>query len=176
MPPLNCWFVKNYFLKFTFLSNALFKLTKPSCLLDLKLFITLTWIARSKCLTYIFSLLFYIKMGHPRPLSWFPSFQYTVDSKQMFNINKFLLMTWFKPQTSGIGSNCSTNWATTTAHKDHFYRLQGNRRPSAWPISAAAELRFRSGGQQIRDRHLRMLEIRLGPRRCWADDVWKSDT
>ena len=27
---------------------------------------------------------------------------------------KFLLMTGFKPQTSGIGSNRSTNWATTT--------------------------------------------------------------
>ena len=24
-------------------------------------------------------------------------------------------MTVFKPRTSGIGSNCSTNWATTTA-------------------------------------------------------------
>ena len=30
----------------------------------------------------------YLKMGHPRPLSLFLSFQYTVDSKQMFNINK----------------------------------------------------------------------------------------
>ena len=30
----------------------------------------------------------------------------------MFNINKFLPMTRFKPQTSGIGSDRSTNWAT----------------------------------------------------------------
>ena len=29
---------------------------------------------------------------------------------------KFLPMTGFEPQTSGIGSNHSTNWATTTAH------------------------------------------------------------
>ena len=28
---------------------------------------------------------------------------------------KFLLMTAFEPQTSGIRSNCSTNWAKTTA-------------------------------------------------------------
>ena len=34
----------------------------------------------------------------------------------MFNIN-FLLMAGLEPQTSGIGSDCSTNWATTTALK-----------------------------------------------------------
>ena len=57
-------------------------------------------------------------MGHSRPLfSLFSSFQYTVDSKQMFNINKFLPMTGFEPRTFGIGSNRSTNWATTTAKK-----------------------------------------------------------
>ena len=33
----------------------------------------------------------------------------------MFNINKFLPMTGFEPRTSGIGSDCSTNLATTTA-------------------------------------------------------------
>ena len=39
----------------------------------------------------------------------------------MFNINKFLPMTGFKPQTSGNGSDCSTNWATTTAaHQSQF--------------------------------------------------------
>ena len=32
---------------------------------------------------------FFIKMGHPRPLFLlFSSFQFTVDSKQMFNRNK----------------------------------------------------------------------------------------
>ena len=45
--------------------------------------------------------------------SLFSSFQYTVDSKQMFN--KFLPMTGFEPRTYGIGSDRSTNWATTTA-------------------------------------------------------------
>ena len=39
----------------------------------------------------------------------FLSFQYTVDSKQMYDINKFLPMTGFIPRTSGIGSNRSTN-------------------------------------------------------------------
>ena len=29
--------------------------------------------------------------------------------------DKFLSMTVFKPRTSGIGSHCSTNWATTTS-------------------------------------------------------------
>ena len=50
-------------------------------------------------------------MGHFRPLfSLFLSFQYTVDSKKMFN--NFLPMTGFEPRTSGIGSDRSTNWAT----------------------------------------------------------------
>ena len=56
-------------------------------------------------------------MGHPRPLFLFSSFQYTVDSKQMFNIDKNLPMTGFELQTSGIGSNRSTNGATTTARQ-----------------------------------------------------------
>ena len=30
-------------------------------------------------------------------------------------------MTEFEPRTSGIRSYCSTNWATTTAHKDELY-------------------------------------------------------
>ena len=51
----------------------------------------------------------------PASFSLFLSFQYTVDSKQMFNVNKFLPMTRFEPWTSGIGSDLSTNWATTTA-------------------------------------------------------------
>ena len=49
------------------------------------------------------------KMGHQRPLFLFLSFQYTVDSKQMFNINKCVAMNGFKLQTSGFESNRSTN-------------------------------------------------------------------
>ena len=41
--------------------------------------------------------------------SLFSSFQYTVESKQMLNINNFFPMTGFEPQTSGIGSDHSTN-------------------------------------------------------------------
>ena len=48
----------------------------------------------------------------PASFSIFSSFQYTVDSKQMFNIHKFLPMIGFEPRTSGIRSNRSTNWAT----------------------------------------------------------------
>ena len=36
----------------------------------------------------------------------------------MFDINKFLPMTGFEPQTSDIKSNRSTNWATTTSHSN----------------------------------------------------------
>ena len=52
-----------------------------------------------------------IKKNGPFPASFslFSSFQYTVDSKQMFDINKFLPMTGFELQTSGIGSDRSTN-------------------------------------------------------------------
>ena len=52
----------------------------------------------------------------PASFSLFSSFQYTVDSIiQMFDINKFLLITGFETRTSGIGSNRSTSWATTTS-------------------------------------------------------------
>ena len=57
-------------------------------------------------------------MCHSRPLFLlFSSFQYTVDSIQMFNINNFLPMTGFEPRTSGIRSHRSTNWATTTSRQ-----------------------------------------------------------
>ena len=42
-------------------------------------------------------------------LFYFSSYQYTVDSNQMFDTNKFLPMTGFKLWTSGIGSDHSTN-------------------------------------------------------------------
>ena len=38
----------------------------------------------------------------------------------MFNVNKFLPMTGFKLQTSGIRSDCSTNWFATTANFSIF--------------------------------------------------------
>ena len=43
----------------------------------------------------------------PASFSLFSSFQYTVDSKQMFN--NILPMTGFEPRTSGIESDRSTN-------------------------------------------------------------------
>ena len=52
----------------------------------------------------------------PASFSLFSSFQYTVDSKQNVQYtNEFLPMTGYEPQTFGIGSDRSTNWATTTA-------------------------------------------------------------
>ena len=49
------------------------------------------------------------KWPFPASFSLFSSFQNTVDSKQMFNINKFMPMTGFELWTSGIGSYRSTN-------------------------------------------------------------------
>ena len=54
--------------------------------------------------------------NEPFPPSFFFIFVFliTVDSKCSIY---FLPMTGFEPRTSGIGSDCSTNWATTTAPK-----------------------------------------------------------
>ena len=61
--------------------------------------------------------MFFFKKNEPFPASFslFSSYQYTVDIKLMFDINKFLPMTGFEPWTSGIGSDRSTNWASTTS-------------------------------------------------------------
>ena len=57
---------------------------------------------------------FFFKKSGPFPASFylFRLFN-TVDNKQM--LNKILPMTGVKPQTSGIKSDRSTNWATTTS-------------------------------------------------------------
>ena len=53
---------------------------------------------------------FFLKNGpFPASFSLFSSFQYTVDSKQMFDIKKCLPMTGFQPRISGFGSDHSTN-------------------------------------------------------------------
>ena len=57
-------------------------------------------------------MVFLKNVPYPASISLFLSFQYTVDSKQKFNINKFLPMTGFKPWTSGIESD-----RFTTAHR-----------------------------------------------------------
>ena len=70
--------------------------------------------------------------------SLFSPFQYTVVSKQMFFINKFLPMTGFEPRTSGIGSDRSTNWATTTSLKRvHCWSVRIEHGPNNdWMIDA----------------------------------------
>ena len=56
-------------------------------------------------------------MGHYRPLFlYFRPFN-TVDSKRINVQYKSLEFTGFEPVTSGVGSDRSTNWATTTAHQ-----------------------------------------------------------
>ena len=54
-------------------------------------------------------------MGQSQPLFLYFRLFNTVDSKNVQY--KFLPMTGFEPQTSGVGSDRSTYWATTTAHK-----------------------------------------------------------
>ena len=61
------------------------------------------------CILYFFKKMFFKKWAIPGLFfSLFSSFQYTVDSKHMFNINKKFPMTGFEPRTSVIGSDRST--------------------------------------------------------------------
>ena len=64
-------------------------------------------------LTLSFIFIFFQKMGHSHPLcSLFSSFQLQLTGHVQY---KFLPMTGFEHQTSGAGSDRSTNWATTAA-------------------------------------------------------------
>ena len=65
-------------------------------------------------------------LNGPFTAIFFFIFVFSIHSWQLTNvqyINKVLPMTGFEPQTSGIGSDHSTNWATTTAHKWHHLNL-----------------------------------------------------
>ena len=82
----------------------------------------LTLFVRKICLllkwetqVYIINLNYFKKWAIPGLFFFILSFQYTVESKQMFFKYEYLSMTGFEPRTSGIRSNSSTNWATTTA-------------------------------------------------------------
>ena len=55
----------------------------------------------------------FFKVAHSRPLFIYFRLFNTADNKQMFN--KILPMTGVEPRTSGIESDCSANWATTTS-------------------------------------------------------------
>ena len=59
---------------------------------------------------------FFLKVGHSQLLFVYFRLFNTVDSKQVNKCSiKNLPITGFEPWTSVIGSNCCTNWATTTA-------------------------------------------------------------
>ena len=64
-------------------------------------------------------------MGRCRPLFIYFRLFNTVDNKQANKkmLNKILSMTWVEPRTSGIESNCSTNWATTTSQSHLLFAL-----------------------------------------------------
>ena len=73
---------------------------------------------------------FFKKLGQSRSLfPLFSSFQIQLTVNK-WSIYKFLPMTGFGPRTSGIGSACSINWATTNhCHKksalfQHYYLLR----------------------------------------------------
>ena len=57
---------------------------------------------------------FFLKKNWPFPASflYFRLFNKQLTVNKMFNVNKILPMTEFKPRTSAIGSDRSTNWAT----------------------------------------------------------------
>ena len=57
-------------------------------------------------------------MGHSRPL-----FLYFCLLAVIVQY-KILPMNGFEPRTSGVGSNCSTNWATTTARGKLLFEIQ----------------------------------------------------
>ena len=55
-------------------------------------------------------------MGLSRPLFlYFRLFYFNVQL-----VDKILPMLGFEPQISGVGSHCSTNWATTTAQEINY--------------------------------------------------------
>ena len=58
-----------------------------------------------------------LKMGHRRPLFLYFRLYKTVGSVQIFPITEF------EPRTSGVGSDCSANWGTTTAHLYPMFAL-----------------------------------------------------
>ena len=68
------------------------------------------------------------------PASFFFIFVFSIQ----LTVNKCtiwsLLMTGFEPRTSGVRSDCSTNWAITTAHEAFFLPIVGNlfSVPSQW--------------------------------------------
>ena len=64
-------------------------------------------------------------MGYSRPLFIYFRLFNTVDNKQVNRqmFNKILPMPGVKPKTSGIKSNCSTNWAKTTSLRRFIFQL-----------------------------------------------------
>ena len=91
-----------------------------------------------------------IFLNGPFPASFSLIFVFSIQLKVNNVQYKCLPMTGFKLRTSGIGSDRSTNWATTTAQSLHCYKLwvcrwhnvinrfrfNGPFHPAAWPHSS----------------------------------------
>ena len=75
---------------------------------------SLTFKRNNNPLGNLYNTLFYKNGPIPASFSFFRLFN-TVDNEYM---NKILLLTVFEQWTSGVGSNHSTNWATTTAQSN----------------------------------------------------------
>ena len=87
----------------------------------------------------------FLKNGHSRPIFlYFRIFNTLTENNVQY---KSLPMTGFEPQTSGIGSNGSTNWATTTA-------LGNAIEPTSfWPLKEKNEIEvFVNKGISKRDK------------------------
>ena len=87
------------------------------------------------------------KMGHSRPLFLYFCLFNTVDSKCSIY---FLPMTGFEPRISGIGSDCSTNWVTTTTLSMEFLlvELHVTQWQANWPVWPDLA-KFRNLGQKF---------------------------
>ena len=89
-------------------------------------------------------------MGHSRPLfSLFSCFQ---CSKPIYVRYKSLPMTGAEPWTSGVGRDCSTNWATTTA-KPFFVAEITFREPWSSGHGRRPKLKRFESRHQILDGH-----------------------
>ena len=82
---------------------------KQHCLLVLVLHVVASGDRMAQMAFKISPKVIFLNGQFPASFSLFSSFQYTVDSTRMFNINNFLPMAGFEPRTSGIGSNRFTN-------------------------------------------------------------------
>ena len=96
--------------------------------------------------TILFS---FLKM-HSRPLFlYFRLFTTQLTVNKIFDINKLMPMIGFEPRTSGIGSDLSTNWATTTSQLNFFHLKSNLNHICLWIVERAKISKKKVGGWPI---------------------------